>query len=81
MKYKFKKVLKMGHPTNHLLFSHFDEANEKLRNFNENIKLPISQDISHFFTWEKQQTDLIVLTNCLKGAQLWQIVEGAYLGQ
>ena len=57
MKYNSKKVLKktsldnikMGHPTNHLLFSCLDEANEKVRNFNENLNFPISHDICHFF--------------------------------
>ena len=35
-----------GNPTNQLLFSLFDEANEKVGNFNEKS---ISYDISHFF--------------------------------
>ena len=29
--------IKMGQTTNQLLFSHFNEGNKKVRNFNENI--------------------------------------------
>ena len=44
------------------VFSRFDEGNKKVRNFNENINLPISHDISHFFMilWELEKSSRLI---------------------
>ena len=39
--------IKMGHPTSQLLFSWFDEANKKVRNFNENINFSLYLSLFH----------------------------------